>query len=137
VRARRSIYAGLYQLRRRTTRGERAGQGILSGVANPNPESKLQLTENEKARYRAAISLAGGTLPCARCGAAFERMGLLPAKSPLPLFQLDEAIRGVQERQLHVVLLLCTQCGAVYPHSVGVLDSILQSEQPADEASDG
>jgi hypothetical protein len=85
------------------------------------PESRLTLTPEDMGNFKEDLAAVGAAMPCSRCGAPASGFGMLPPKTLITLFALDEAIRGVQEKSMEVVTFVCANCGAVYHHSTGFL----------------
>lgn len=94
------------------------------------------LTDEQKEQYRQALRGLHADQPCGRCGADFQRFGVLPATSMVNLFRIDEAIHGVQELRAEAVALACLNCGAIYQHLRPVLDAEIRRESPVADSAD-
>lgn len=90
------------------------------------PEPKGVLTQKQKSAYRYALQQLNATNPCSRCDAPVEELGMLPASAPLNLFKISEAVSGVQEMQLDLIVLSCLNCGAISMHSQKLLDNAVE-----------
>lgn len=106
--------------------------GILRAVSDEQLQSKLSITAEQREKYREAIKAAGAWTPCSRCGADPDSFGVFPARHPVQLFHLHEAISGVSEAHMLTIPLLCTRCGAVYFHATNVLN-VVYGETIADD----
>jgi hypothetical protein len=104
-------------------------------VANKFPQPAGSLSDDQKSDLRQLLRKVGATLPCSRCGANFDQFGLMPSTSYINLFDLAEAIAGVQELKIEALPIVCLNCGAVYQHALPMLRT--SAEKIGDSATRG
>jgi hypothetical protein len=105
-------------------------------VESEAPLPQGALNDEQKEQYRQALRALHADQPCSRCGADFQRFGVLPATSMLNLFRIDEAIHGVQELRAETVAIACLNCGAIYQHLRPVLDAEINRESFVTNSAD-
>lgn len=88
---------------------------ILTVLISGNCQIMGLLTQQQKDAITAALKERGAVKFCARCGN--NNFGLVDGISMVPLGQ-GTAPGG---QSLPVAMVVCSQCGAVYAHALGVL----------------
>ncbi|QJU54317.1 hypothetical protein SCB71_14320 [Herbiconiux sp. KACC 21604] len=78
------------------------------------------LDELARERIRDVLAERGAMRPCSRCGS--EHLGIFPRLSYVQLQTLAESIGGrIEEQSAPVVVVACSNCGAIYQHALGAL----------------